>query len=44
MCEVDAALFVVDPSFVRWLLGTCNLFLLAFAVAYAGLAFAVCLC
>jgi hypothetical protein len=34
MCEVDAALFVLDPSFVRCILGT-----LAFAVASAGLAF-----
>jgi hypothetical protein len=34
MCDVDAALFVVHPSVVRCLLGT-----LAFAVAFAGLAF-----
>jgi hypothetical protein len=34
MCEVDAALFVIHPSFVMCLLGT-----LAFTVASAGLAF-----
>jgi hypothetical protein len=44
MCEVDAALFVVEPSFVRWLLETCTLFLLAFAAACAELAFAFYLC
>jgi hypothetical protein len=44
MCEVDVALFVVDPSFMRWLLGTLPLFLLAFVVACVGLAFVVCLC
>jgi hypothetical protein len=49
MCEVDVALFLVDPSFVLWLLGTCNLFVLAYAVcscwlmqfACASLAYAV---
>jgi hypothetical protein len=34
MCEVDAALFVVHPSFVTCLLGT-----LAFVVASVGLVF-----